>query len=566
MTTDSQNNQAVDSTLDKQQIARNKYAAYESQMKKGRSTKVKIALAVLILLAIAIGSWFLMQKFMQTGSGEQEIYTGYAMRGTLGVNISGWGSAAPKEKAEIGGKIIGTIDEVYVSVGKEVKKGDALFKIDAEETREKLSQANKEYMQLSDRVNSLRQDVENLVLTTPFDGHLIQAEKIKKGEYVNAGQSLGRLVDDSTMSLSLYFTYGYLGQIKEGMSAKISVPATMTTLTGKVDSVEPIRKVNPDGTICFRVNFSMKNPGTLTEGLEATAYIVNNQNEKLLPYDYDYLAFSQEINLVAKSSGESVKVDLIEYSDYKKGQELLILSNNNLIQTLEDEEKSLVALGERVSDLAKQAAETITTSPINGLITSLVIQPGSVLSGAGTPALVIADLSEMAISTNIDEIDISHVQLGMPVSVQYDQMEGTVFMEGIITELSYEATSAGDRGGPAYFPATISVNNPGALKPGMGVSYYINAITKEDCLMVPSAAIINTEFGPAVFIPKSIKDQFPEILDLPEDFLPKDFVAIGVTIGLSDANNTEIIEGLEEGTEVYLQQSNMPNYGGGIIF
>lgn len=566
MSQDPQSPSPENNKTDKQTQARNKYAAYEKQLNKGRSTRFKIIVAVILVLAISIGGWFLVKKLMASNSGENQIITGYAMTGTLGADISGWGTAAPKEKAEIGGKINGTVEEVYVLAGADIKKGDPLFKIDAEEAREKLSAALKDYATLTDRVRGLNQDVQNLVLTAPFDGHLVKGENVKTGDYISAGTSLGRLVDDSVMKLTLYFTYGYINQVKEGMEATISVPATMTTLKGKVSSVEPIRKVNPDGTICFRVNFEMTNPGTLTEGLEATAYVLDTNSERLLPYDFGYLSYRQEINLTAKSSGECIKANIVEYSDYKKGQELLVLENNILKQTLEEEQKSLVALGEKVQEFAKQAEDTVVTSPISGMITSMVIQPGSVLSGVGTPALVIADLSQMTISTSIDEIDISYVSVGMPVSIRYDQMEGTIFMEGTVTELSYEAVSSGGRGSAAYFPAVISVNNPGALKPGMGVSYSINAITKENCLLVPSSAIINTEFGPAVFIRKEEASKYPEIIDVAEDMLPKGFVAVPVIIGLSDANNTEIQEGIEEGTEVYLQQSNMPYYGGGIIF
>jgi multidrug efflux pump subunit AcrA (membrane-fusion protein) len=171
----------------------------------------------------------------------------------------------------------------------------------------------------------------------------------------------------------------------------------------------------------------------------------------------------------------------------------------------------------------------------------------------------------MIVTTSIDEIDISKVSLGMPVSIMFDQIDGTIFMEGTISDLSYEASSSGGKGSAAYFPATITISNPGNLKPGMGVSYTINAVTKEDVLMVPSSAIINTEFGPAVFVRAETSNLYPTLLEVPEESLPKGFVAIPVSIGLSDAMNTEIVEGLEENVEVYLQQTSGPDYGGGVI-
>lgn len=567
MSNDTQTTETVVETTDKAQIARNKYAAYEKQRKKGLSTKIKWIIALVILAVLIGGGWFLVQHLLKANSPENQIMTGFSMRGTIGANITGWGTAAPKEKAELGGKMIGKVEEVYVRAGDEVQIGTPLFKVDAEEAREKLSAALKEQTQLSDRIRSLRNEITNLTFTAPFSGHLIQGSGFKVGDYVSSGTPVGRLVDDSVMKLSLYFTYGYLDQIQAGMSATISVPAIMSNVQGKVSSVEKIRKVNPDGTVCFRVNFEIPNTGTLTENLDATAYILNNQGEKLLPYDIGSLKFSQESTLTALSSGECLQSNIIEYSDYKSGDVLLKLSNPSLQQTLDEEQKNLTSLQERITEYSKQVQENVLTSPINGMITSMVIQPGNQLAGNGTPVVVIADLSQMVVATSIDEIDISKVSLGMPVSIMFDQIDGTVFMEGIITDLSYEATSSGGKGSAAYFPATITITNPGNLKPGMGVSYTINAVTKEGVLMVPSSSIINTEFGPAVFVRAETAAQYAEVLDVPVESLPKGFIAVPVSIGLSDAMNTEITGGLEENVEVYMQQSNMPGMpgGGGVI-
>ena len=550
---------------DKVQVARNKYAAYEKQRKKGLSTKIKWTIGLIILAILVVGGWYLVQTLLKTNSPEGQIMTGYSMRGTIGANITGWGTAAPKEKAELGGKMIGTVEEVYVRAGDSVAIGTPLFRVDAEEAREKLSAAMKEQTQLLDRIRSLSNEIENLTLSAPFSGHLIQGSSMKVGDYLSPGTTIGRLVDDSVMKLALYFTYGYLEEIKTGMAATISVPATMTNIGGTVTSVERIRKVNSDGTVCFRVNFEMSNPGTLTEGLEATAYLINESGEKLLPYDIGTLKFRQETTLTVMSSGECTQASIIEYSDYSEGDVLLKLSNPSLHQTLDEEQKNLVSLQERIAEYSSQVQENVLTSPINGMITSMVIQPGNKLAGNGTPVVVIADLSQMIVTTSIDEIDISKVSLGMPVSIMFDQIDGTIFMEGTISDLSYEASSSGGKGSAAYFPATITISNPGNLKPGMGVSYTINAVTKEDVLMVPSSAIINTEFGPAVFVRAETSDLYPTLLEVPEESLPKGFVAIPVSIGLSDAMNTEIVEGLEENVEVYLQQTSGPDYGGGVI-
>ncbi len=556
--------ETTETAPDKAQITRNKYAAYEKQHKKGLSNRVKAAIAIVLLTAFIFGGWYLVNHLLKEASGEKEISTGFVMRGTLGANITGWGTAAPKEKADIGGKVIGTVTELYVQAGGVVQKGDMLFAVDPEDARTKLTAAVKTQNQILERVRLLNQDLENLNTYAPFNGHLVEATTLKPGEYVAAGTALGRLVDDSVMKLALYFSYGYLNEIRAEMPVTVSVPGSMTSLPGWVESVEKIRKVNADGTVCFRVNIEMNNPGTLSENMAATAYLIADSGERLLPYDTGSLKYLQEATLAAKTSGECLTSAINQYYDYAADTLLLSCSSNSLVKELEEENRTLTEQNKLVSEYYEQVQQTVQLSPINGMITGLVVEAGDKLTGSGTAVMTIADLSQMTIETNIDEVDISKVSVGMPVSVSFDQTEGPVYLEGKISTLSYVASSSGGKGSAAYFPATITLHNPGGLMPGMGVSYTISAVTHQDCLMVASSAIINTEFGPAVFVRAETAAQYT-VLEIPSDSLPKGFVAVPVSIGLSDANNTEILEGISEGTEVYLEQSLTPGMNGVII-
>ena len=103
----------------------------------------------------------------------------------------------------------------------------------------------------------------------------------------------------------------------------------------------------------------------------------------------------------------------------------------------------------------------------------------------------------------------------------------------------------------ATFPATVALANDGTLLPGVSVNYTITATVKENCLTVPSSAITYTEDGSTVVYVKDGQDfTYDKVEGLPEDQIPKGYYPVAVTVGLSDATNTEI-EGLQEGTVVY---------------
>jgi len=159
------------------------------------------------------------------------------------------------------------------------------------------------------------------------------------------------------------------------------------------------------------------------------------------------------------------------------------------------------------------------------------------------------------------------VSAGMPVEVTFDQTDGTQYLTGVLQSVSFEAASnSNNSDGVAYFPATIRLDSPGTLMPGMGIQYNINAMQLEDCLMVPSSAITYTEGGAAVYVRAETAGQYETVLDIPAESLPEGFVAVPVEIGIADEYNTEIRSGVEEGTEVYLNQtSDMMGMGGVMV-
>ena len=98
-----------------------------------------------------------------------------------------------------------------------------------------------------------------------------------------------------------------------------------------------------------------------------------------------------------------------------------------------------------------------------------------------------------------------------------------------------------------------------SIHSGMTVDYKITTASSEDCLTVPSSAIVNTEEGTAVFA-KPLTDEngneipFDETIPIPEgtEGIPDGFQLVPVEIGIADSTNTEILWGIDEGTTVFL--------------
>jgi len=548
---------------------KNKYGA-EKQRKK-MSTRAKVILFSSIALIFIAGVVFLIMSLISKGT-EQTVNTGFVSRGTLQYNISGWGTISAKTKSELGQKTKGVVTEINVKVGDTVKEGDVILSVDPSETQKELDTALSDLDLAAERLNLSQKDIYNLTARIPFSGKLITETDIKVGDTVSAGQSLGTFVDDTKMKLKLYFSYAYIDDVYAGMPAEISIPQSMANISGKVESVEKVKKISSEGAVMFRVNFVMDNPGTLTKDMIAVASMTSSSGEIIMPSESGVLEYMREEEILAKSSGEVVASYLNAYYTYKSGDALIVMKNESLDTALASAQRSYETQQAAVDKLKESLEASDIVSPIDGIVTALMVEVDDTLTGSGTPIVTISNLSSMVVDITIDEMDVSKVSVGMPVEILYDKTDGQMSIMGEVISVSLEASSQNSGGGGgggsgiAYFPARIAVDNPGDLMPGMGINYNITSMVSEDCLMVPSSAIIYTESGTTVFV-RRVPGMSYEEVDVPKEQLPDGFVAVPVTIGLADNANTEIISGLEEGDEVYVSSINNDPYGmGGIYF
>ena len=117
------------------------------------------------------------------------------------------------------------------------------------------------------QIDALNKSYADLTFTAPFTGKLIDAPDLKVGNTIASGEKLGKLVDDNTMKLSLYFSYAYEQEFSVGKTATISIPTTMTNVTGTRRDHQQGPAHQPRGLQAVRGHLHHEEPGTLTEGM-----------------------------------------------------------------------------------------------------------------------------------------------------------------------------------------------------------------------------------------------------------------------------------------------------------
>lgn len=578
---------------------RNKYADKMNKKKSRISKGVRIGIGIAVIVLLLAAGIFLVWKTRNTGTELQGETTAVATRGMLETYIEGSGVTAAKKREELGRDLKGKVTDVLVEVGDEVKTGDKLVVVNPTETRQELETAQNELAeaqravttaqaevtQAQNTLNTAQKKLSKLNITAPFTGKIIPTSDsegntttYRVGQQISEGEVIGHMVDDSKMTLSLYFSSAYMNDIKSGQSATVSIPSAMSEITGTVSSVEKSEKISTDGVKMFRVVVSMQNPGTLTKGMVATATVSAGEAGTVYPAESGTLEYSREEAVTAQVSGEISAVNGIDYYSYSSGATIMRLTSDSAqdeVKTAQNgvttaktgvtnAQKLVKDKQDRITELKKLINNATIESPIDGVVVSVNAVADQDVSG--TDALVVvADLNDIVVNADILSTDVGAVQPGQPATMSMYNYDGSqLTLTGMVDSVALEPTqdsSGGGQGSMPTFRAVIAIDpiEGQSIYSGMMVDFQITTASSMDCLMVPSRAIVNTDSGSAVFA-KPLTDEngeeipFSETLPIPEgtEDIPESFVLVPVEVGIADSTNTEILWGIDEGTTVFL--------------
>ena len=511
--------------------------------KKKRKLIRRIVALVIVAALAAAGFKFLGGK----GKEEAQVITDFVSYGAITSTVEGSGITKAKNSETITLTTAGTVVDVMVTEGEQVTAGTPLFTIDSEAARTAVQKAESDLKGYEKQLNTLQKDIAGLNLSAGYPGKLMDVVTLNPGDTISKGQKVATLSDDTRLRLTQYYSYAYEGAIYQGQSVNVSIPALMTTLTGTVEAVHMVSRITPEGSKLFSADIIVKNPGSLTADMTASATLTVN-GETVYPYEAGKLAYYRTGDLCSTVNGTVISSSLIDYLQVSEGQVLVRIDGEeseselfSLQQNVEEAQKAL--------DTARKNLENCSAvAPIDGTVIGLMLQPGMEIE-ANTAAITIADTSTIMVDATVDERNVSYVKPGMMVTI--DQW-GSTFM-GTVESVSLNSKA---ENGVASYPMVITVDNyDGTLMTGSYVNYSLVASENDNCLVLPiqcvkSVLLEDGSAGSVVFVKGDRPDNAIE-LTVEVDGVPKDFWPVPVEIGLSDDYNVEIKSGVEEGMEVF---------------
>jgi HlyD family secretion protein len=205
----------------------------------------------------------------------------------------------------------------------------------------------------------------------------------------------------------------------------------------------------------------------------------------------------------AKANLESQRIAVKEAMERANQQKIAVQEARTGIKSSEMRANQQQAL---LRGSSSQRSKATQLSPLNGVVADIPTRVGeyAVAGLSTTPLMTIADMSTINVEVNVDETEISNVEVGQQAKVKVDAL-GEKEITAVVTQKNPLAVSKSDTQGglsnrvnvqeAKEFKVTVELREMSddirnALRPGMSATATITTKTKNNVIAVPLEAIV----------------------------------------------------------------------------
>jgi HlyD family secretion protein len=250
------------------------------------------------------------------------------------------------------------------------------------------------------------------------------------------------------------------------------------------------------------------------------------------------LELAQRLQAVGSESSENVQVAQNTYDaasatlakDQLSLQTLQSsrgLRSDSSEQDLRNADLSITAAQLSLERAEADLAATQLLAPFAGVVSEVNVEEGSIVSST-TPVLTLVDDSQVKLVAQVDETEISQVQLDMTAEVTLDAVPDETFT-GRVTTI---APVARVENNIPIFDVTITIDNTqGKLRPGMSAQAEILIREIENTATIPSSAV------------QAVGDNSSVLVQQPDGSFAPQSVTVVTTSGLNSIVQSDLSEG-----------------------
>ncbi len=533
---------------------------------KLKISKRGIILLVILLLVLALTVWI----SSRNNNNNLELFT--VQKGTVQSRVEETGTVKKGERIDLSFKVSGRIEDVSVSAGDKVAKGEVLASIDNSGTYYQLQQAkaNLELAQAELKkllAGASKEEIQVAKTQVSSAENVLESEKQDlKNVQKDAEQDLTAVYEDSYNTLDDAYLVLY--------NAYVIVDSIQRTyfINNDIDSVE-VRNARTElnnSLIEMKSYLDLLETGLVYGDVDTTLAVF----KKELSEAKDYLStiknisekpvWRDDISSTDKTSLDTSRSNVITIFSEVVNAEQSISSTKITNQTNIDTAKSAVSKAEDSLDSAKDnlalvlagptdeevelyeakvesaqaevnrltqlLSDTKLRSPVDGEVIEVHKHRGEVVS-ATTPIFTILPDQKLNVEVDIYEEDVVKIEVGDQVLIDLVAFPDKTF-SGVVTFIE-PAEKLVDQ--VVYYETKLGFDDvPDKIKPGMTADVSIITDSREGVLIIPDSAVYKSNGKDIVKVYKAGEIEERE-----------------VTIGLKGTdNNDEVVSGLQLGEQV----------------
>lgn len=475
---------------------------FASAFNYSKSHKIISAIAVVL---IATGGYY-SYKALFSATGETRYVLSRATVGDLQTTIVGSGQVSASNQIDLKAGASGNIVRVYAQTGQEMKAGQIIAQIDSRDASLSLQSA-----QLS--LQKLTQPVDANTLTQAQNS----LEDAKQAE-LSAEVALTKSYEDGLTSVSA--TFVDLPSIISGMndlfytSSGFLSDSNISTLSNTAQSYrynagsifDSARNDYKALQADYFAQQARGNSTSTTEALIAKTYALSSKLSEALKNSALAVEYIRNNGNTQTSSQATTALSNINGWISKNNSDY-----NNLISaktSIENAKSDIVTRTRDIKAKAESLAKTVQgadpldvrsqelslqqkqldydkyniRAPFDGILAKLDVKIGDSASDAIGTFITKQKIAEIT----LNEVDIANVQVGQPVALTFDAVDG-VTATGTVASVDLVGTVS--QGVVSYTTQIAFDTDDARIKPGMSVSATIITKDKPSVLLVPASAV-----------------------------------------------------------------------------
>ncbi len=444
--------------------------------KKKKRSVLKILLAalkwLLILAVLAAAALFGLRAYIQKqaeGAETTEYSRFPARRGALSDTVYGAGTTAAVNQPSILAEADGTLTELRVSVGDEVKAGQILAVITNEDIDDTITDLEFALWELDADIADTRAGSKVYAIEAPVAGRIMAL-------YADVG-------DDA---LAVFRREGALaiistdGRMKVEISGDAALPLalneTVQVKGENVDIAGTVTDLTRQGTHATVTILSDELPvGEAVDIYNAAGELAGG----------GYLSINKP--MAVSSYGGTIERVNVKVGDTVKRESVIYrLADSPLTLTVESLRLQRETAASELLDAKNQRENLVVVAPCDGVVASLDVAEGDEIT-VGTLIGSILQGEDMSLTIAVDELDVVSVAAGQTVAITVDALPDAVF-SGEVAKIAPVGTNSG---GVTTYDVQLAFEAAGTgVRSGMNATGEITIEEKDDALYVPVEALM----------------------------------------------------------------------------